>query len=45
MMQGIVTGQVVAICRLIASATGNATSHGRTIARTILVDVVLSQTE
>ena len=42
-MQGIVAPQMLAIRRLIAFATGNATSHGRTVGRIILLDVTLSQ--
>jgi hypothetical protein len=43
MMQGIVARQILAICGLIAFATGNATSHGRAVGRITLLDVALSQ--
>jgi hypothetical protein len=44
-MQGIVAPHMLAICRLIAFATGNATSHDRTAGRIILLDVTLSQSQ
>jgi hypothetical protein len=44
-MQGVVAPQMLAIRRLIAFATGNPTSHGRTVGRIILLDVTLSQSQ
>jgi len=42
-MQGIIAGQVVAIGRLIAFATGHAAAHGAAVGRLVLLDIALSQ--